>query len=387
MKILVVTPYFTPHKGGSQQYAEELHYHLMQADSSITVDVLCYNSDNAKAVEKYRGFTIYRIPCWQPLTGQFAIPNYITLFKTLKKLFKKNRYDLINSHTRFFESSWWTPFAAKFFKTKSLLTDHCAHHPTHTSPLVNTIARIVDTSLVPIITRFYDGVSVTNNATFEFVKSLGVHRPHIIYGGVDTRYFSPRKRQSERIIPTTTQSLHEKDILVTFVGRMIPSKGPHLLFDAAKTVVKKYPQVKVVFAGDGIMRTRLSGKKAKNISFLGSLEKESVSALMANSDIIVHPSLHHEGFPNVLLEAGASGCAVIATNKGGTKEIIEHTKTGILVEPTVSSLTNALVSLIEQPTIRKKLGRNIRKKVFSTYDWKNIIVSYTNLIRHLLSTR
>lgn len=387
MRILVITPYFYPHKGGSQQYAEELHYHLMQSDPSISVDVLCYNTDNAPAIEKYRGFTIYRIPAWQPLKGQFAIPNYYILFKILKKLYKKHRYDFINSHTRFFESSWWTPFVAKIFKTKSILTDHCAHHPTHTSPVVNKIAQITDIYLVPLITRFYDSVTVTNGATRQFLQSLGISKPQIIYGGVNTQFFSPSKRQNKRIIPNTNISLTSEDILITFVGRMIHSKGPQLLAESAKRLNKKYPHVHIAFAGDGPMKDVIIKDKTSNITLLGSLDMTQVAKLMANSDILVHPSLHHEGFPNVLLEAGSSGCAIITTDKGGTKEIIEHSVSGLLIEPSISALHSAVEQLINEKAIRISLGKNIRKKVVSTYDWKKIVISYTSLIHHLLNIR
>lgn len=383
MRILLVTPYFYPHKGGSQQYAEELHYHLMQKYPDTQVDVICYNTDKSSPIEKYRGMTIYRIPCWQPLSGQFAIPNYITLTKTIKKLCKKHKYDAINSHTRFFESSWWVPFVAKYYKIPSILTDHCAHHPVHTSSVVNTVAQLVDQLLVPFISRHYSLVTVTNNATFSFLRKLGVQRPQIIYGGVDTRYYAPRKLPNPRSVPHVTRTFDEQDIIVSFVGRMIYSKGPHLLLEAAKALVKRHPQVTVFFAGDGNMYTKLSKRRVKNIIFLGSLERDEVAKLMANSDILVHPSLHHEGFPNVLLEAGASGCAVIATDKGGTKEIIHPDTTGILIEPTVRSLSNALNFLIEHPKKRQQLGKAVRKWVVNTYDWKTIVDTYHTHLTHL----
>lgn len=385
MKILVVTPYFYPHKGGSQKYAEELHYHLMKSDPSISVDVLCYNTDKAKSIEKkYRGFTIYRVPCWQPLKGQFAIPNYIELIKTIRKLHKKNRYDIINSHTRFFESSWWVPFVAKMLNSKSILTDHCAHHPTHTSGVVNFVARNVDKYLVPLISRFYDSITVTNNATFEFLKSLEINKPTIIYGGVDTKFFNPKNRKKTRTIPKLNINLDEKDILVTFVGRMITSKGPQLLYEVMQNFIAKNKNIKLVFAGDGEMLTQLSRKKGKNVYFTGALDKEDISKLMSNTDILVHPSLHHEGFPNVLLEAGSSGCAVIATDQGGTKELIEHMKTGLLIKTGKKPLKQAINKLIEDHRLRLILGKSLRNRITKSYDWNKIVIEYNSLLSHLI---
>ena len=225
MRILLITPYFYPHKGGSQQYAEELCYHLMKVTSDTQVDVLTYNTDNAPEKEEYRGMTVYRVPCIQILPGQFAFPNYWKLWTLLKKLNKGHRYTLINSHTRFFENSWWTPFVAKHFYSKSVLTDHCANHPTHTSALVNTIASGVDKIIAPFISKQYDMVTVTNKSTLEFVKSLGMKQPELVYGGVDTKYFSPADKTKPRTIPKIDKVFDKNDIIITFVGRMIHSKA------------------------------------------------------------------------------------------------------------------------------------------------------------------
>lgn len=373
MRILLVTPYFYPHKGGSQQYAEELHYHLMKADPAIHVDVLCYNTDHAKEFEKYRGFHVYRVPCIEVLRGQFAIPNYFKLWKLLKMLFFKHSYAFINSHTRFFESSWWVPYVARHFKTKSVLTDHCAFHPVHTSRIVSFIAKTFDKTIIPFFANQYDVVTVTNKATLAFAKSLGIKKPQLIYGGVDTDYFNQSHKKDS-----------QEKIRITFVGRMIESKGPQLLYEAAQNILKENKNVSFIFAGGGPMITALSKNRNKNITLLGSVEKSEVGNILKQSDIVVHPSLHHEGFPNVLLEAGAAGSVVIATDRGGTKEIIIHNKTGIIVEPRVADIQSSIETLIADKSKRDMLGKNLRNHIEKHFSWKKIVVEYQNLISKAL---
>lgn len=379
-RILLITPYFYPHQGGSQQYAEELYYHLMKADPTVKVDVLCYNTDKADEAEEYRGFTIYRVPCFEILKGQFTIPNYIALWAVLNKLFHKNHYTFINSHTRFFENSWWVPFAARYFHTKAVLTDHCAHHPIHPSKIVNSVAHLVDQYLVPFIANSYDLITATNQATQDFLHSLGVSDSQIVYGGVDTRVFTPCKRVKKRELPGMKKPLPQKAILVTFVGRMIPSKGPQLLLTIAKLLTKKNQHLYFAFAGTGTLYPELSKQANDHILFLGAQNKQQVAKLMANSDVLVHPSLHHEGFPNVLLEAAASGCAIIATNRGGTCEIVKDHETGLLVNPTQTGITRALNQLIQDKKLRKILGKNARSSMVSSYDWRKIAKKYQHLI-------
>lgn len=383
MRILLISPYFHPHKGGSQKYAQELHANLMDIDSSVKVDVLTYNTDNSIRIEKYNGFTIYRVPCIQILRDQFAIPNYIELIKLLNKL-QKNNYDFINSHTRFFESSWWTPLIARHFKAKSVLTDHCANHPTHNWPIITVISRLVDQFMVPFFIKQYDFVTVTNKSTQNFLKKLGITKSEIIYGGVDTNYFKSKNKNKKRHIPNVKKSFGEKDIIVSFVGRMIYSKGAHLLLEAAEKIIKEHPNVYFIFAGDGPELKKLKLKENNQIIFLSSIEKDSVANLMKKSDILVHPSLHHEGFPNVLLEAGASSCAIIATPMGGTKEIINK-KTGITIKPDPESIYLELKKLIRDPKKRLELQKSARAWVEKNYRWGEVVKDYQEFISKKIS--
>jgi len=376
MRILIISPFFYPHKGGSQKYAEELHYHLMKSDPSVKVDILTYNTDNSKQMEKYRNFTIYRIPCIQILKGQFAIPNYLELIKTLGKL-KKNNYNFVNSHTRFFESAFWTPFAAKYLNTKSVLTDHCADHPTHKLSMVTFISRLIDKNIVPFFMKKYDFVIVTNTSTKKFLKKLGINNSQLIYGGVDIDYFKPAKAGLRKI---SSKNFSRNDIVISFVGRMIQSKGPHLLIEAAKKITKENSNTYFIFAGDGPELKNLQKERSNQIIFLGSLNKDKVADLMQKSDILVHPSLHNEGFPNVLLEAASSSCAIIATPMGGTLEIITE-KTGIIIRPDSNNIYLELKKLVNNPKKRIELQKAARNWIKKNYSWKNIAKEYKCFIK------
>lgn len=379
MRILLISPYFYPHKGGSQQYAEELHYTLMKQNKDVKVDVLCYNTDDVKRLEKYRGFTIYRIPCIQILPGQFAIPNVIELIKTLRSLFKKNRYDLINSHTRFFETSWWTPWAAKIFRTKSVLTDHCSSHPVHKSILINKISYLIDRYFVPQLIKPYDYITVTNKTTQKFLSTLGLKKTTVIYGGVNVREFRKAPEGITRRFSFLDQSFSNKDIIISFVGRMIYSKGPQLLLEAVEDILSQNRNVYVLMAGNGSAFQKLSKRASDQVMFLGSLNKNQVAELLSKTDILVHPSLHHEGFPNVLLEAAASECAIVATDMGGTHEIIND-RTGILIQPHVEEIKTAVRKLIANKLVRQKYARAARSSIVEQYSWEKIAREYKKFI-------
>lgn len=356
----------------------------MKIDSTVAVDVICYNTDKSKRVENYRGFTVHRIPCIQILPGQFALPNYFSLIWTIFKLSQKYSYNIVHSNTRFFDHSWWIPIVAKLLGSKAVLTDHCAFHPIHPSKLLSFVIKLLDKFMTSITSRFYDLVMVTNNSTKEFVQSIGMKNSIVVYGGVDTEFFNPKKRDRIRLIPNVKKRFFDKEIVVTFLGRMIETKGPQFLMEAARSLVKKYRRIHFIFAGNGEMYQKLNRNKLKRVYFTGALNKIEVAKLLANTDIFVHPSIHHEGFPNAILEAGASGCAVIATDMGGIKEIIEKNKTGILVEPDKKELKKAIVELINDRKKRQNLGMKLRVKVVDNYGWKKISHDFQEILHNLL---
>lgn len=380
MKILIISPFFYPHTGGSQQYMEELHVNLLQQHPDYQIDVIAYNTDNSPEFEEYRGMKIYRLPCIQVLPGQFAIPNYFKLWKLIKNLHQSNHYDYINANTRFFDSAWWTPWIGHTFGVKTILTDHCADYPTHKNSLVTWIARTIDKYFVPLFIRHFDLIVATNQSTHIFLQKMGMKNIHVVYGGVDTDIFKPRSVVKKRSVESIAAPFDESQLIVTFVGRMIYSKGPQLLFEIGKQMIQKYPHVHLIFAGNGKMYDHLHTSTEKNIYFLGRQNKQQIAHLLQNTDILVHPSLHNEGFPNVLLEAGASGCAVVATDQGGTKEIIKNKKTGLLVQPNKEDIANALEFLINEPSQKYSYQQAIRKHIETNFDWKGIARVYNKLL-------
>jgi len=349
----------------------------MELESGIKVDVLTYNTEKTKKRESYKGMGIFRVGCFEILRGQFAVPNYWEILRLVPEL-KKRDYKIVNAHTRFFESSWWAPWLSKYLGAKAIFTDHTAEAPQHESGLVRWVARIVDKLMVPYLNLVYKCVTVVSRATGVYLKKLGMKRPmQVIYCGVDTVEFEKVKEE------LGSKKMSKDKVRVVFVGRMIPAKGADIFVEAARRLVKKGIEAEFVLAGDGEMYRQLKKHETEGIRFLGLLEKREVVKLLLESDILVHPSSHHEGLPITLLEAGAAGCAVIATNRGGVGELIEDGRTGLWVKPEVNDVQDKIERLIGEAKLRKQLAENLRNKVVEKFDWSNIARDYTNYLTSL----
>ncbi len=354
-KILLVTPFFYPHAGGSQQYMEEITASLVTNFQDTEVTVLCYNTDNTHPTETYRGMKVVRIPCWNILPGQFALPNYLEVASFL--INHGSEFSVVYCNTRFFESSWWSPIYAKLTGKKSILTDHCAFYPKHSNPYIENLAQILDKNISKFFLKQFNVVLTTNKTTQKFLKNNFGIKSNFIYGGINTDLFYPAKKKNRRV-------------KVLFVGRMIPSKGPQFLY----RIAKQTPSTDFVFAGHGQLvdefKQKVKRDRLKNVKVLGSVSRKEVANLMKKADILVHPSIHNEGFPNVLTEAAASGLAVIATDVGGVREIIPE-GCGILLKTTEleTKLKPELDKLIKSAKQRETLGKKLLSHAQKNFNW------------------
>lgn len=383
MNILVVTPYFYPHPGGSQRYIEELYSRLRSENPTIRIDVLTYNTENLESVTNHNGFKVYRIPCFEILRGQFALPNFFYLFKLLSEL-KKNHYDVLNAHTRFFDSSWWSPLLARYLGAIPLFTDHTATHPQHPNKFVRFVARLVDRLSIKWIDFTYSQATVVSNATKKFIVELGYSKQvSVIPGGVDLNFFDSVK-DSTPLIPKYGAKPNDTKV-IAFVGRLIPAKGARVFVDSAIETLKNNNNLLFLIAGDGSELESLKTEENNNIKFLGLLSKIEVAQLLANTDILIHPSTHHEGLPITILEAGASNCLVLATDRGGVKEVIQHNQTGIIVKPNAKAISEILDLILGDSKKIERLSRNLYELIRDKYTWQRIANDYLEVLKQISS--
>ena len=152
----------------------------------------------------------------------------------------------------------------------------------------------------------------------------------------------------------------EADVVFAFVGSIEARKRPGDVVDALARV--EDPRARLVVVGDGPGAARLRERVGKagcadRVHLAGRLEPDAVAACLAAADALVLPS-SVEGFPYVVLEAMASGRAVVATRVFGIVEQVDDGRTGLLVEPgDVEALAAAMARLVRDPDERRAMGR------------------------------
>ena len=168
---------------------------------------------------------------------------------------------------------------------------------------------------------------------------------------------------------------------VIFAGRLSREKGTDALISIAQ---KLSDDIHLIVLGTGPEEQKIKDltRTHKNIHFLGYQNKKETISLIRGSDVLIQPSLH-EGISSTILEAMASKTAVIASNVGGNKEIIENGVTGILVEPQdVQSFVKEITNLLQNNQLRELLVNQASKNV-QKYDWSQVGNLYLKLYSEL----
>jgi len=191
--------------------------------------------------------------------------------------------------------------------------------------------------------------------------------------GVDVEYFKPIPKISD---DTVTRFV--------FVGRIVRDKG----IEELKAAFERLDKAELVLVGpfeqdidplsDNCYEWVSRGNGVTNVGF-----KDDIRPYLASADVFVFPS-HREGFPNTPLQAGSMGLPTIATDICGCNEIIIDGVTGLLIEPhNADQLYEAMRSLAEDATLRKKMGLNARQHIVEKFShkivWNALLEFYQNV--------
>jgi len=184
---------------------------------------------------------------------------------------------------------------------------------------------------------------------------------HTVVNGINTRIFYPRPENKIR----ETVRIEANAPLLIYVGRLIEAKGLRELVEAFALLRQTIPNAELVLIGEGPFRTELDALikehgLQQHARMIGGQLPEQVAQWASTAQVLTLPSWT-EGYPNVLVEALACGCPVVATQVGGIPEIIDASR-GILVPSRdISALTKGLMQALSQNWDRQGLAASMRR--------------------------
>lgn len=210
------------------------------------------------------------------------------------------------------------------------------------------------------------------------------------------KYYSKHIQEKSAVIPNPISKITQvqipydkKNNEIIHVARFdIKQKRQDLMVFAFKKVLQKYPDVKLVFCGDGkdfykIVNLVMEEGIEDNVIFEGKVD--NVLERINKAKIFVLTS-DYEGIPNALAEAMAVGLPVISTNcsPGGAELLIENYKNGIIVPAgDVNGIAEAIIFLLDNPWIAEKYAKEARK-ITEKYSPENIIQKWDKFIEEII---
>ena len=226
-------------------------------------------------------------------------------------------------------------------------------------------------------------VAVGQNQAASIAQTYGLDasKIRVIWNGVNPR---ASRVDTELIAPLVPSGR----VIICTIGTLIPQKGyPDLVAVASELKRLGLPAVFLIVGGGPLRAEIEAAVRAADLEgtviFLGWV-KDASEVVLPAVDIFFQPSLW-EAMSMVLLEAAAAGKAIICTGVGEARRVIEHGRTGLIVEPgDRESMTRWLAQLVSDSALRQRLGQAARQDFLKHWTADRMVSEYAALYRRLL---
>ncbi len=201
---------------------------------------------------------------------------------------------------------------------------------------------------------------LNNKITKKDIRVLG----HGNIRGIDLEHFKPEPHKT---------SPKESGFSFVFVGRLVGDKGINELVEAFSRLNKAHPETRLVLVGPeekkiDPIHPEAAAEIDRNPAIDAVGQQKDVRPFFASADALVFPS-YREGFPNVVIEAGAMGLPSIVTDINGSREIIIDGENGMIIpSKNAEALYQAMKHFVENPEDVKRMAENARPLIASRYE-------------------
>jgi len=302
--------------------------------------------------------------------------------RTLRRvagLVRDTKADVVHSHGK--GAGFYGRLAAKLAGVPSVHTFHGIHYESY-SRLGRTAYLALERRLAGL-THAVISVSKTEQTEALRIRIARPWNSEVVVNGIDVDELDARPA-SER----AALGLRADEEVLGCVARFDPVKRHEALVRALAIVAKRHPKAALLLAGDGPEKPRIERLAARlNVRVVSpgviGLEKNPYACC----DIYVAGSAK-EGLPLALLEAMASGLAVIATDVPGHQDVVVDGTTGLLVPmEDDAKLAAAIVSLLDDPDRRRKMGQAGRARVLKEFTLQSMVAGTAEVYRAALKRR
>ncbi len=387
-RICMLSFYFSPAYSGSAEQAHNLSRRLLRR--GLLLEVVSANLTGSPPVEELGGVRVRRLPIVKKKTLQ--IPSF-SLSLAWYLFRHRSEYQIVHAHGTFQHAV--ASVICRALGKKSILKIAMGNSDLAFQRQGRTWGRINR-----FLVRRFDRYIATSAEVYRECVAHGLEesRVRLIPNGVDTAKFRPAAFDEERRRARRDLQLPDKPI-VCFVGIMDARKNVDGILRVWRSVVRSGAVGHLVLVGpepldDGGERSEFCEQLRRFVAEEGLTEtvtftgrQEDVASYLRSADIFFFPS-RREGMPNVLLEAMASGLACVASNIGGSVDLIDDDHTGCLVPlDDEDSMAGRIQTLLVDVGRSRELGRAARQAVVEGFSLEVTAERYMRLYQELLTER
>lgn len=370
--LLLAVPYFPPHPGGLERYAEAIALRLVKNFGWRVIIVT--SSDNGKDSKQTQdGLTIYRFKTLVKLSNTPFSPDWIV---KMRRVISEENPDIINSHA---PVPGMADVAALIAGKIPFVTTYHSGSMEKGGGAINIVLGAYEKFVLPLI--FKKARRIISSSEFLRTGFLKNYQSKIttVSPGVATNFFTPPKKE-------------QKDPVILFVGdysKAARYKGIDYLIDALAILKKKVPDATLNVVGGSDDLDFYQNKCAElsitgSVNFLGRMGEERVHQFQKTRVFALATS--NDNFPMVIAEALSCGVPVVSTPIGNIPMMVENGKNGFLVPiKNAQALAAALEKILTDSALHQSLSHNARAKAVNELSWDSRVASTDELFTKLIN--
>ncbi len=365
MKIALISPYDLDRPGGVQNHVRDLSVHLVARGHTVeTFGPGVAGGLGASVAVRVNG-------------SQAPISLSRSGVQKLHAALDRFDPDVVHVHEPGVPLIGWAA-ARRTGTAATVATCHAYSELARYLPLLAPIGR----RIAKHIDRFI-AVSAAAQQFHSRALNVDIDRFTVIGNGIDLSAFVAAPPRPDADVARAPQ--------LVFVGRLEQRKGVDVLIDAFLRLSDTLPNATLVIVGDGPQQARLAGAvppdKAGQVRFVGRVSDRERADWLAWADIAVAPAKGGESFGIVLLEALASGCALVASDIPGYASVARNNIDAWLVPPNdAKRLTDTLIQVATDANARRQRSQNGHARAH-TFAWPHIAAEIENVYHQAVSAK
>ena len=377
--IRVLNVLFEERFGGPQKRVLEVARGLRPYGVETTVALPC-GGEHFPQLLRREGIGCYEMDLVRPrgtrnpmVHARFARlfwPNVLEL----RRLIRRQRIDLVHTNG--------LPYLQAAFAARTARRPLVWHlNDTQTPAFMSTLPRL-------LATRIALASKAVGEHCFPRSRSLA-DRLQLVYAPVDVKAFGSQDStdavREEFSVPADAP-------LIGTIGHLNPIKGTRYFIQAFERIRERFPQARAIVVGEKLANRKAYWTSlidlARNLGLSDSLtfagRRDDIPRLLSAFTVYVHPS-ETEACPIAVLEASASGLPIVATDVGGTGEIVQNGINGFLVPPrSAQQVADRVIELLESQALRREFGTRSAQRTRQIFSLEACVESHVELYRTAL---